>query len=71
MLESVRDSRFGAFLSYTRHDDDYENGRITDMRLRLAPDEVDVVLDEREVHMQLGEPFVIFQDRDSIFTGQQ
>ena len=61
MLESVRDSRFGAFLSYTRHDDDYENGRITDMRLRLAP----------EVHMQLGEPFVIFQDRDSIFTGQQ
>ena len=61
MPESVRDSRFGAFLSYTRHDDDHDIGRITDMRLRLAA----------EVRMQLGEAFVIFQDRESIFTGQQ
>ena len=61
MLEGATDNRFGAFLSYTRLDDDHENGRITDMRRRLAA----------EVHMQLGEPFVIFQDRDSIFTGQQ
>ena len=52
MSERVRDSRFGGFLSYTRRDDDYEQGRITDMRRRLAA----------EVHMQLGEPFVIFQD---------
>ena len=52
--------RFGAFLSYTHFDDEHDNGRITDLRRRLGA----------EVQMQRGEAFVIFQDRESISTGE-
>ena len=53
-------SRFGAFLSYARHDDENDNRRITAMRESLAA----------EVGLLLGKPFDIFQDRDSISTGE-
>ncbi|MDE0139253.1 MAG: toll/interleukin-1 receptor domain-containing protein [bacterium] len=61
MSQNGRDARFGAFLSYAQQDDDYEDGRITELRRRL----------EAEVHMQMGVPFKIFHDRRDIFYGQQ
>jgi F-box protein 11 len=47
-----------AFLSYVRSDDKY--GHITEFRQRLSD----------EVHVQTGEEFLIFQDRNDILWGQ-
>jgi TIR domain len=52
---------FAAFMSYVRMDDQHENGRLTDLCSRLAG----------EVRMQLGEGFLIFQDRNDISWGEQ
>ncbi len=49
-----------AFMSYVRLNDQYEDGRLTEFRERLS----------REVHMQTGEDFPIFQDRNDIQWGQ-
>src|ERR1700759_5585394 len=48
-------------MSYVRLDDHHENGRVTELRSRLAG----------EVRMQLGEQFSIFQDRNDVSWGQQ
>src|SRR6201995_4424634 len=48
-------------MSYVRLDDHHENGRVTELRSRLAG----------EVRMQLGEEFSIFQDRNDVAWGQQ
>ena len=61
MRDTGRDTRFSAFLSYVQRDDDYEDGRITELRRRL----------EAEVQLHMGEPFQIFHDRRDIFIGQQ
>jgi len=50
-----------AFLSYTHFDDEHHNGKISQIRTRIAG----------EVHAQTGQPFDIFQDRDDISWGQQ
>jgi len=47
-----------AFMSYVRSDDKY--GRLTQFRERLSD----------EVHIQIGEEFSIFQDREDILWGQ-
>src|SRR5512147_285233 len=49
-----------AFLSYVRDDDEHEGGRLTQFRELLS----------REVRMQTGEEFPIFQDRKDIRWGQ-
>lgn len=54
-------SNSGAFLSYTRFDDEHDDGRITTIRERIAG----------EVRAQTGERFDIFQDREDISWGQQ
>ena len=50
-----------AFFSYARRDDRNEEERITDLRGRL----------EKEVQIQTGEDFSIFQDKEDISLGQQ
>jgi hypothetical protein len=51
-----------AFLSYVNHlDDQHDQGRLTQFRERLSG----------EVRMHTGEPFDIFQDRESIKWGEQ
>jgi hypothetical protein len=50
-----------AFMSYVRADDDYERGKLTELRMRLSG----------EVAAQSGESFPIFQDREDIGWGQQ
>jgi hypothetical protein len=50
-----------AFMSYVRFDDQYENGRLTDLCQRLSD----------EVRLQTGSEFRIFQDRKDIAWGQQ
>ena len=50
-----------AILSYVRLDDRYEDGRLSEFCNRLA----------REMRMQTGRPFHIFQDRKDIGWGQQ
>ena len=50
-----------AFFSYVHINDEQDDGRLTELRKRL----------EREVQVQTGEPFPIFQDRNSIQWGQQ
>jgi TIR domain len=52
---------FAAFMSYVRMDDQHENGRLTELCSRLAG----------EVRMQLGQEFLIFQDRNDISWGEQ
>jgi len=52
---------FAGFMSYVRVDDQHENGRLSELCSRLAG----------EVRMQLGEKFLIFQDRNDIAWGQQ
>ena len=47
-----------AFMSYAHVDNKYS--RLTEFRDRLS----------NEVHVQTGEPFPIFQDRDDILLGQ-
>jgi len=47
-----------AFMSYAHADDEY--GRLTEFRERLGT----------EVHVQIGEEFLIFQDRENILWGQ-
>jgi parallel beta-helix repeat protein len=47
-----------AFMSYVREDD--RSGRLSEFRERL----------QDEIRMQLGEPFLIFQDRNDIQWGQ-
>ena len=49
-----------AFLSYVRADDEHEGGRLSQFREMLS----------REVQMQAGEAFPIFQDRNDIKWGQ-
>ncbi len=49
-----------AFLSYVRADDEHEGGRLSQFRELLG----------REVRMQTGEEFPIFQDRNDIRWGQ-
>jgi F-box protein 11 len=49
-----------AFLSYARFDDEFERGRLTELRQRLSG----------EVRAQTGEPFNIFQDREHLNWGQ-
>lgn len=49
-----------AFLSYTRADDDADNGVIARFAERLST----------EVHVQLGKPFPIFSHQDSIEWGE-
>jgi F-box protein 11 len=49
-----------AFLSYVRADDEHEGGRLSQFRELLS----------REVRMQTGEEFPIFQDRNDIKWGQ-
>jgi hypothetical protein len=49
-----------AFLSYVRADDEHEGGRLSQFRELLG----------REVRMQTGEEFPIFQDRNDIKWGQ-
>ena len=49
-----------AFMSYVRFDDEHENGRLTQLREQLSG----------EVHIQTGEDFPIFQDRNDIKWGQ-
>jgi TIR domain len=49
-----------AFLSYTRFDDEHEDGKISEFRLKLAA----------EVRAETGEPFEIFQDIDGIGLGE-
>lgn len=51
----------GAFFSYARFDDSHDNGRVSDLRKRL----------EAEVRAQTGEPFEIWQDRESIQWGEK
>ena len=50
-----------AFFSYVRLVDQHEGGRLTELRERLS----------REVEVQTGEPFPVFQDRNDIQWGQQ
>lgn len=50
-----------AFLSYVRFDDEHDNGRLTEFRERLS----------REVRIQTGQSFEIFQDRKDIAWGEQ
>jgi parallel beta-helix repeat protein len=50
-----------AFLSYVRFDDEYENGRLTELCSRLSG----------EIRLQTGSEFTIFQDRKDISWGQQ
>ncbi|MFN9646032.1 MAG: TIR domain-containing protein, partial [Cyanobacteriota bacterium] len=50
-----------AFLSYVRFDDEHDNGRLTQFRERLS----------REVRIQTGQSFEIFQDRKDIAWGEQ
>jgi F-box protein 11 len=50
-----------AFFSYVRLNDEQDDGRLTELRKRL----------EREVEVQTGDPFQIFQDRNDIKWGQQ
>jgi len=52
---------FAGFMSYVHLDDQHDNGRLTELRSRLAG----------ELRMQLGEEFAIFQDRKDISWGQQ
>ena len=49
-----------AFMSYVRRQDAHDDGRVTEFRARLSA----------EVHMQTGEEFPIFQDRNDIQWGQ-
>ena len=49
-----------AFLSYVRADNEHEGGRLSQFRELLG----------REVRMQTGEEFTIFQDRNDIRWGQ-
>lgn len=49
-----------AFLSYARRDDEYEQGRITEIRKHL----------QSEVEIQTGTTFQIFQDQENISVGQ-
>ena len=49
-----------AFLSYSHFDDEHEDGRITELRERLA----------QEVKFQTAEEFLIFQDRKDVKWGQ-
>jgi cobaltochelatase CobT len=49
-----------AFLSYVRFEDEHEGGRLSQFRQRLS----------REVQVQTGEAFPIFQDRNDISWGQ-
>jgi parallel beta-helix repeat protein len=49
-----------AFMSYVRFDDQHEGGQLTQFRERLSA----------EVHLQTGEEFPIFQDRNDIAWGQ-
>ncbi|HMG04953.1 MAG TPA: toll/interleukin-1 receptor domain-containing protein [Chthoniobacterales bacterium] len=51
----------GAFFSYARFDDSRDNGRVSQLRDRLA----------REVRAQTGDSFEIWQDRTSIQWGEQ
>jgi cobaltochelatase CobT len=48
-------------MSYVRVDDQHENGRLTELCSRLTG----------EVRMQLGQEFLIFQDRNNISWGEQ
>lgn len=50
-----------AFMSYVNEDDKHENGDLTNLREYLS----------REVRMQTGEQFDIFQDKKDIKWGQQ
>jgi len=52
--------RPAAFISYVRLDDKHDNGYLTEFCERLS----------EEVHVQTGEEFPIFQDRDNILWGQ-
>jgi parallel beta-helix repeat protein len=52
---------FAAFMSYVRMDDQHESGRLTELCSRLAG----------EVRIQLGQEFLIFQDRNDISWGEQ
>ena len=54
-------SSAAAFLSYTHFDDEQNRGQLTILRKHLAA----------EVRTHTGQPFVIFQDRDSIGWGEQ
>jgi hypothetical protein len=49
-----------AFMSYVRFVDQHEGGQLTEFRERLSA----------EVHIQTGEAFPIFQDRNDIAWGQ-
>lgn len=49
-----------AFMSYVHFDDKHENGRLTEFQKRLS----------KEVKMQTGDEFPIFQDREDIKLGQ-
>ena len=55
-----RKSLPAAFLSYSHFDDEYEGGRITELRKRLA----------QEVKFHTAQEFLIFQDRKDIKWGQ-
>src|SRR5688500_15638543 len=49
-----------AFLSYAHTDDEYEEGRLTELRRRLSA----------VVRAQTGQEFPVFQDRQHIAWGQ-
>ncbi|HPQ67916.1 MAG TPA: right-handed parallel beta-helix repeat-containing protein [bacterium] len=55
------DRKPAAFFSYAHQNDDQDGGRLSTMRERL----------EKEVIVQSGDPFVIFQDRRDIEWGKQ
>jgi TIR domain len=59
--ERLMTKTFAAFMSYVRMDDQHENRRLTELCSRLAG----------EVRMQLGQEFLIFQDRNDISWGEQ
>src|SRR4051794_38582576 len=50
-----------AFFSYVRADDEHEEGYLTEFRRALAA----------EASAQLGEDFLIFQDRNDLLWGQR
>jgi hypothetical protein len=50
-----------AFLSYTRFDDDYHNGKISEFRTQLS----------KAVRAVTGTEFSIFQDVDSLSIGDR
>ena len=57
----MQQSSPAAFLSYVRHDDDHDHGRISKLKARL----------EGEVRMHTGEAFPIYQDKKDLKWGEE